>query len=245
MKRTVLYLLILAAVAARSQDIQFPLKASPNKKYLVDQSGTPVFLNGCAVWRLPYAVTYDEAKFFLLDRKAKKFNAVVIEVSPDVRLFKNNPDMMPYGANAFHDYDVTKPNEAYFRHVDSLLELCNDLNMAVLVAPLYLGCCHDGWLEIIQQYKDGEKKCRQYGEWFANRYKHLPNLIWLSGGDHNPVPESIAFAEGVASVDTTHLHTFHAHPGKSSGERFQGSPWHTLSAAYTYFPALETDTAWQ
>ena len=55
----------------------------------------------------------------------------------------------------------------------------------------------------------------------------------------------MAFTEGIASIDTTHLHTFHAHPGKSSGERFQGSKWQTLSAAYTYFPAMEKDTTWQ
>jgi len=67
----------------------------------------------------------------------------------------------------------------------------------------------------------------------------------VSGGDHNPDAGAIAFAEGIAAVDTAHLHTFHAHPGKSSAERFKGARWHTLSAAYTYFPAMETDTAWQ
>lgn len=70
------------------------------------------------------------------------------------------------------------------------------MNFAVFVAPLYLGCCHDGWLEIIQQYPDGVKKSREYGQWFANRYKHLPNLVWISGGDHNAVLEAFAFAEG-------------------------------------------------
>src|SRR5262245_39414424 len=114
MNRIPLCLLILAAATARSQDIHFPLKSSPNKKYLVDQSGTPVFLNGCCAWRLPYAVSYEEAKFFLLDRKAKKFNAVLIEVSADVDVLKKNADTMPFGANAFQDNDVTKPNEVYF-----------------------------------------------------------------------------------------------------------------------------------
>jgi Protein of unknown function (DUF4038)/Putative collagen-binding domain of a collagenase len=245
MRYVFLPLLLQAITAVNAQTISFPLKANADKKYLVDQSGKPVFLNGCASWHLSFAVSYNEAKQFLLDRKAKNFNTLMVQIIPYSRQFINDSKKTPVGIPAFTDDDISQPNEAFFIHVDSLLELCNQLNMAVLIAPLYLGCCRDGWLEIIQQYKNAEQKCRQYGQWFANRYKHLPNLIWLSGGDHNPVPESIAFAEGIASVDTTHLHTFHAHPGKSSGERFRGAKWHTLSAAYTYFPAMEKDTTWQ
>jgi len=238
-------LISLLAIVGNAQVVSFPLKASADKKYLVDQSGDPFFLNGCSTWYLPYALNYDDAKQFLLKTRSKSFNTVMIHIIPFSRQMKNQKDQSTVGIPAFTDDDVNKPNEAFFAHLDSLLKLCNQLNMAVLIAPLYLGCCQDGWLETIQQYDNPEEKCRQYGEWFARRYKHFPNLIWLSGGDHNPVPASIAFAEGIASVDTTHLHTFHAHPGKSSGERFQGYKWHTLSAAYTYFPALEKDTAWQ
>ena len=242
--RTILFLLLMAA-KIHAQTIQFPVKASNNKKYLADQAGKPVFLNGCASWRLTYALTFQEARQYLKDRKAKGFNAVMIHITPDIELLKDINTNMSYRPNAFFDRDISKPNEQFFSHFDSVLNLCNEMNMAVFVAPLYLGCCKDGWLEIIQQYPDGEKKCREYGQWFANRYKHFPNLIWVSGGDHNAVPESIAFAEGIASVDTSHLHTSHAHPGKSSAERFPGKKWHTLSSAYTYFPAMETDTNWQ
>ncbi len=244
MKITLTAFFVFVTIASFCQ-IKFPIKASDDKKYLVDQAGTPFFLNGCSLWRMPYAISYEEVKFLLEDRKKNNFNAIEIMISPDVVPYSINPDTMPVGANAFFDNDINKPNERYFKHVDSVLKLCNEMNIAVVLAPLYLGCCKDGWLEIIQQYKDGEAKCREYGKWFAKRYKHLPNLIWLNGGDHNPVPESIAFGEGVASVDTTHLHTSHAHPGKSSAERLKGVQWQTLSSAYTYFPAMETDTAWQ
>ena len=244
MKKFILFIFLFPGLL-QAQEIKFPLRASANKKYIVDQSGQAVFLNGSSVWRLPFAISYDDAKNFLLGLKAKKFNAIAIQVAANSKSFVNETNGLTWGEVAFDDDDVTKPNEKYFRHLDSLLELCNQLNIAVLAAPLFLGCCGDDWLEVIQQYKDGVAKCRKYGEWFAQRYKHLPNIIWLSGGDHNPVPESIALAEGIASVDTTHLHTYHAHPGKSSGERFQGAKWHTLSSAYTYFPAMEMDTIWQ
>ena len=223
-----------------AQEIALPIKASADKKYLVDQNNTPVFLNGCSSWQLAFALSYDEAKTYLLDRKAKKFNALLVHIVPA----RNNEGRQKFGPAFFND-DLDKPNEAFFQHLDSLIELCNQLNIIVFIAPMYLSCCNDGWLEIVQQYKDGEAKCRRYGAWFANRYKKYPNIVWLSGGDHNPVPEAMAFTEGIVSVDTTHLHTFHAHPGKSTGEIFKGEKWQTLSACYTYFPAMERDTAWQ
>jgi len=245
MKYFFLLLLFAAPFTIHAQTISFPLQASADKKYLIDQSGNPVFLNGCASWHLPFTLNYADAKKFLLNRKSRNFNTIMIHIVPYSKQLITGTEKTPVGIPAFTDEDISKPNEAFFTHLDSLLELCNQLNMAVMIAPLYLGCCQDGWLEIIQQYKNSEEKCRQYGVWFAKRYKHLPNLIWLSGGDHNPVPESIACAEGIAAVDASHLHTFHAHPGKSSGERFQGIKWHTLSSAYTYFPAMEKDTSWQ
>jgi len=243
--KPLVFFLFQMLVLNLSAQINFPLKASQDTKYLVDQNDRPVFLNGCASWRLPYALSYADAKKFLIDRKAKKFNAVLVQVTPDAKAFNNHPERMPLGVDAFENNDLSKPNAKYFLHLDSLLTLCEEMNIAVLIAPMYLGCCGDGWLEIIQKYNNSTEICRQYGQWFANKYKNYKNLIWVSGGDHNAVPESIAFAEGIASVDTTHLHTFHAHPGKSSADRFRGSKWHTLSAAYTYFPAMEKDTAWQ
>ena len=159
-------LLILITTGSFAQDIAFPLKASSNQKYLVDQKNTPVFLNGCASWRLPFDVTYKEAKAYVLDRKSKKFNAVLIHITPGLPMYARSP-------KAFTDNDVNKPNEEFFKHLDSLVEMCGQLNMAVMMAPLYLGCCHDGWLEVIQQYKEGESKCRQYGQWISNRYKKI------------------------------------------------------------------------
>jgi len=241
MKHLWLFVILIVAIQiCKAQNIALPIKASADKKYLVDENNHPVFLNGCSSWALAFALSYKEAQAYLQDRKAKKFNAILIQVTPA----RNNEKWQKYGP-AFIDDDLDKPNEVFFQHLDSIIDLCNQLQIIVFIAPMYLSCCNDGWLEIIQQYKDGEAKCKRYGEWFANRYKKYPNIVWLSGGDHNPVPEALAFTEGIASVDTTHLHTFHAHPGKSSGELFRGAKWQTLSACYTYFPAMEKDTAWQ
>ncbi|MEP7141415.1 MAG: DUF4038 domain-containing protein [Ferruginibacter sp.] len=234
----ILFLLFFVSAQAKSQYISFPLKASSNKKYLMGQDDKPVFLKGCAAWRLGYNVTYDEAKKFLADRKSKNFNALIIEISPDNGA--NNRGNAPnvYGEYCFVNKDISKPNEKFFAHCDSILQLCSDMNFAVVLFPLYLGCCNDGWLEILREAPNTPGKCGEYGKWVASRYRHLPNITWASGGDHNETPESIAFAEGIASVDTIHLHTYHTNPAYTSTERLPDAKWLTLSCIYTYFPEM-------
>lgn len=236
-KKLTLLLFIFSEIAA--QPVSFPLKASENKKYLVDQKNKPVFLNGTATWRLSYAVTYTEAKEYLADRKAKGYNSLIIEITPDLgsEAYGNQPNL--YGEYTFIDTDVSKPNEKFFAHVDSILQLCNDYNFAVLLAPLYLGCCHDGWIEILEKQPNTIEKCRWYGKWVAQRYQSLPNIIWISGGDRNETPHSIAFAEGIASVDSVKLHSYHTGPGFTSSERLPDAPWLTMSCTYTYYPAMD------
>jgi hypothetical protein len=238
-KKMLLFILIWSKVNA--QPIFFPLKSSANKKFLVDQKNNPVFLHGTASWRLGYNVSYTEAKNYLADRKTKGFNTMIIEITPDLGgnqpSYGNQPNL--YGEYIFADADVSKPNEKFFTHVDSILQLCNDMNFAVLLFPLYLGCCEDGWIEILQKQPNTVEKCREYGKWIAHRYRSLPNIIWVSGGDHNETSESIAFAEGIASADSVHLQSYHTGPGHTSTERLPGAKWLTLSCTYTYYPAMD------
>jgi Protein of unknown function (DUF4038)/Putative collagen-binding domain of a collagenase len=178
-----LIVFLLFAIQASAQTIHFPLKASDNKKYIVDQENKPVFLNGCASWRLGYAVTYAAAKKYLTDRKAKGYNTLIVEISPDMPGANKGNVPNVYGDSIFHNADVSLPNEKFFSHTDSILKLCADMNFAVLLSPLYLGCCKDGWVEIIQQQPNTVQKCYDYGKWVATRYNHLSNIIWMSGGD--------------------------------------------------------------
>lgn len=233
-------LFLCAHLMVKGQSISFPLKASSNKKFLVDQNEKPVYLKGCAAWRLTYNVSYAAAKKFLEDRKAKNFNALIIEITPDIDMGKRGDAANVNGEHCFINKDVSKPNERFFAHADSIIQLCSDMNFAVMLFPLYLGCCQDAWLEYLRENNTPEQ-CRTYGVWSANRYKHFKNIIWGSGGDHNETPESIAFAEGVASVDTTHLHIYHTNPAYTSTERLPDAKWLTLSAVYTYFPEMNVD----
>jgi len=233
------HLFVLVWAAGICQPITFPLKSSENKKYIVDANNNPVFLTGCASWRLGYNVSIKEVRQFLEDRKSKKFNSLLVQISPDFDGGGNVPNV--YGERIFHDADVSKPNEKFFTHVDSVLQVCYDMNFVVVLFPLYLGCCHDGWLEILRQQPNNIQKIYDYGKWVTNRYKKFPNIIWASGGDHHETTESMAFAKGVYETDQTHLHLYHTGPGSTSTERLRDAKWLTLSATYTYFPAMDNN----
>ncbi|MES1218189.1 MAG: DUF4038 domain-containing protein [Bacteroidota bacterium] len=234
-------LLLLFSFTVHAQHISFPLKASSNRHYIVDQQNNPFFLKGCASWRLGYNVSYADVKSFLEERKKKGFNSLIVEITPDNG--SNNGGNVPdlYGEYCFIDKDISRPNEKFFSHVDSVLQLCSEQNFVVLLFPLYLGCCRDGWLEILQAQPNSVQKCNDYGKWIANRYKHFKNIIWASGGDHNETPESIAFAEGIAEIDTSHLHTYHGNPAFTSVERLPNAKWLTLSCIFTYFPDMNIE----
>jgi hypothetical protein len=236
MKRLLLLLAFLAHLQSHAQGIAYPLKASADHRFITDQLGRPVFLKGCAAWRLGYNVSMKDVGRFLQDRKLRGFNALIIEITPDGGT-GNRGDMPDVnGEHCFIGRDLAKPNEKFFLHVDSVLNSCRQMNMTVMLSPLYLGCCTDGWLEMLRETPNDTAKCRAYGAWVARRYRHLPNIIWVSGGDHNETPESIAFAEGLASEDTSHLHTYHPNPAYTSTERLPNATWLNLSCIYTYFP---------
>lgn len=237
MRSLSLFLFSVFLTQVHAQRISYPLMASSNRKYIVDVNSNPVFLKGCASWRIGYNVSVKEARTFLEDRKAKDFNAVIVQISPDSESGGDVPNI--YGDHLFTGRDVSKPNENFFLHVDSLLQLCQEMNFAVILFPLYTGCCKDGWLEILQQKPNDLQKIFAYGKWVGNRYKKFSNIIWASGGDHNETPESLALAVGINEGDNTHLHMFHTWPGNTSIQRLPGAKWLSLSAAYTYFPAMD------
>src|SRR5438552_3769938 len=58
----------------------YPLAASPDGRYLVDQDGTPFFMIGDSAQSAIVNLTYSEAQAYLNDRAGKGFNTVNINL---------------------------------------------------------------------------------------------------------------------------------------------------------------------
>ncbi len=81
---------------------------------------------------------------------------------------------------------------------------------------------------------------RQYGEWYGNRYKDFPNVMYLLGGTRNPNSEIFDkindLTEGLKTSDPHHLITYHAGHEYSSTDIWDPAiySWLDFNATYAY-----------
>jgi len=223
--------------AAFGGSTAFPLRVSSDGRFLLDRNGIPFFINGDTPWSLTHNLTYEEAVRYIEDRERKGINALILSI-PDAYgpdgTHLDPPDR--YGNYPFLDRDLTRPVEAYWLHVDRVLDKCRDAGMLVLFFPAYLGCCEDGYLKLLQD--NGAEKALAYGRWIGTRYRRFPNLLWVHGGDRkaDDVQELVqAVKDGISEIGSGQLQTVHWAPETDPWSPF-GENWTDLYSAYTYGP---------
>jgi hypothetical protein len=203
---------------------------SANKRYILKE-GKPFVWVGDTAWELFHRLDREEATFYLGKRAVQGFTIIQAVALAEMDGI-NKPNT--YGEKPLIDNDPTKPNEAYFKHVDFIIDKANELGLNIGLLPTWGDkVFKDKWgtgPEILD-----EKNAKIYGKWIANRYKNRTNIIWVMGGDRNPRPgttdEAIwnAMAAGVVEGlggNDKGLLTFHPQPNKEgSSEWFHDEAW--------------------
>lgn len=232
-----------ASAALAAAQPAYPLKASANRRYLVDQNDVPVLLNGDTPWSLVAEVSREDAELYLLDRAARGVNSIIVN-NPEPYYCTGcfNDSLNPknyYGDAPFTEPGrLSSPNEAYFESSDWVIQRAGDLGIQVVLDPAYIGSSVDGFWNQIRDDNTVED-CRAYGEWYGTRYRGFPNVIYLLGGDRDPNDEVRdkldAMAQGLRAADPSHLITFHAASESSSTDAWDPVPqWLELNATYVY-----------
>jgi hypothetical protein len=209
----------------------------------------PVLLHGDTAWSLIGELTQEEAKQYLDDCAAREFNSLIVTLV-DGHYISNPPNNANGVAPFTTPGKFSTPNEAYFQHADWVIQEAAARGIQILLAPVYLGCCNDGWFQEVRD-NNSEQDMRAFGVWVGNRYKNMPNLIFHWGNDVFPeqfpqVREKIrAMAEGLRSVDGVHLTTYHGHPEASAHDvwNFTQESWLDFNATYTYQPVWQKSQA--
>jgi len=178
------------ALATRaSKPPLFPLKLSENKRYLVDQKGTPFLIVADSPQGIMGRLTEQEAESYFADREAHGFNALGwIDIACAGRDYPTNtlaatPDgIRPFaaflsGGSDYTFYDLSKPNEAYFARLDHILQLATKHHFAVFVDPMETA----GWLPTLR--RNGMKAAYEYGLFLGRRYGNFANVLWINGND--------------------------------------------------------------
>ncbi|BAV34006.1 hypothetical protein SCL_1703 [Sulfuricaulis limicola] len=215
----------------------YPLKLSPNGLHLVDQTNQPFFMNGDSAWSLISQLSQADADAYLSDRAQKGFNLVLVNLI-EHKFATNAPanlaGQVPFAAAG----DFSAPVEAYFAHADWVIKKAAEKGIVVLLAPIYLGydCGSEGWCSDVKS--SSLATMRSYGRYVGNRYKNFPNIIWLIGGDADPVANGVAaklreFVAGVREVDTGHLMTAHNARNQAAMDVWTTDSWLDINNIYT------------
>jgi chitodextrinase len=214
----------------------YPLRLSDNGRYVIDQQARPFFMSGDAAWSLIAQLANPDADAYLGDRAAKGYNAALVSLIE--HRFASYAPADIYGDAPFTGATFSTPNEAYFAHADWIIGKAAEKGIVVLLAPLYLGgaCNSEGWCSEVRA--SSTATMRAWGRYVGNRYKSFPNVVWVIGGDTDPVQEGIAskireFVAGIRDYDTVHLITAHNALGESAMDVWATDSWLTLNDIYT------------
>ncbi len=226
--------------------IQFPLAVSPNGRFLQTAGGAPFFLLADTAWDLAINMTLAQVDTYLADRRARGFNALVLEV-PEHKFTINTAPANVNGDGPFNTPgDFSTPNSAYWSHVDSVFAKIAAAGFANLIAPAYLGYAAglEGWYAN-GMTSSGATKMQNYGAFFSARYAALTNLVWVVGGDYTPPESAIisALLTGLRSTGPTRLTT--AHWNGSGGDYFASTlqpdspnPNWDIQTVYSWTPEI-------
>jgi hypothetical protein len=210
----------------------FPLKASADGRYLVDQRNQPFFYHADTAWQLGKRLRISEVLEYLDDVKRRGFTA--IQMMP---FWKGDPPLANADGVIPFDPpdDILRPVEAYWRSVDRIVEEAAGRGLVVGMAPLWIrwgGKDPFGW-----RYQLTSSNARSYGRFLAQRYRHFRNILWILGGDANPIERTRAIAEialGIREYAPEQLITVHNKEEYASAAFFDTAPWLGINFAYTY-----------
>lgn len=201
-----------------------PLRVSRNHRFLVHADGTPFFYLADTAWELIHRLNRSQTVRYLEDRRAKGFTVIqtVILAEYDGLHQPNAEGQTPL----LHD-DPEHPNEAYFRHVDFVLEQARRNGLYIGLLPTWGDKVDKMWGMGPVVFTPANAYA--YGLFLGRRYRRAPNLIWILGGDR-PAGKTLAvwnaMARGLRDGDGgAHLITYHPMGGHSSSEWFQSSAW--------------------
>jgi hypothetical protein len=217
------------------------LKVSKNGQYLVDQKGEPFLVVGDSPWSIIVQLDEKDRETYLEDRQRRGFNSIIVNLlehkfctsAPRTRL-----GLAPFNTPG----DFSTPNQAYFDFAHQVIERAGEHGMVVWLAPNYLGYGggDEGFFREIKA--GGREKLRAYGRFVGSRFKDLPNIVWMLGGDYTPEgPDQWVvneLASAIREEDPAHLMTAHHSPESSAAAAFGEQEWLAVNNFYGYEKTL-------
>src|SRR6478672_3124248 len=161
------------------------IEVTANGHYLQYEDGTPFFWLGDTGWELFHRLNLEEINRYLDNRSSKGFTVIQAVLLAEFNgLHKANQ----YGQLPLQNDDPTKPNEAYFKFVDTVVKLAASKNLIMGLLPTWGDKVTKLWGEGPVIFDS--LNAYQYGLFLGKRYGNNPLVIWILGGDRPPYNDS-------------------------------------------------------
>ena len=201
----------------------FPVKISENGRYITDQNGRPVFWLGTTQWQIFREYNLDEARVTIEKVKDKGFIFI------QAMLMGVGDGTVPniYGEKPWINDDPLTPNEAYFLHVDSVIQVARD-NDIIFSITMY----HQRYRNCITL-----ENARAWAKWISSRYRDVPNIVWSMTPEAREefVPILRELAAGLKEGDGgSHIITFKPDPAPYSSSFIHQESWLDYNSMQTW-----------
>ena len=201
------------------------LKISADHRYLLTSDDKPFFWLGDTAWELFHRLSMEEAEKYLENRAAKGFTVIQAVILAELDGL-NTPNF--YGNRPLEGNDPGRPVEAYFRHVDRIVDKANALGLTMALLPTWGDKWNKKWGVGPEIFTPSN--ARVFGKFLGNRYRSK-NLVWVLGGDRNCEEEedyiiNRELAKGLREGDGgRNLISYHPQGGSSSSDFFREADW--------------------
>ena len=229
-KLLIAFIIILMTGPVLAQQNGQNLQVSQNGHYLQYGDGRPFFWLGDTAWELFHRLRLEEIVQYLDNRESKGFNVVQAVIITELDGVKS---ANRYGDLPIIDGDPDRPNEDYFKLVDTVVALAAKRGMVMALLPAWgdkFTLKYGGTGPVIFNPDNAYR----YGKYLGQRYDRFNNIVWVLGGDRPPQddtedwkPVYSALAKGIDDgAGKPSLKTFH--PGGyvwESSVYLHGQPW--------------------
>ena len=168
MKKLILFVFALFFIASFTNAQSYTV--SENKHYIL-KGGKPFVWVGDTAWELFHKLDREEATFYLGKRAAQGFTVIQ---AVDLAEMEGINVPNAYGEKTLINSDPTKPNEAYYKHVDFIIDKAAELGLTIGLLPTWGDkVFNDRWGAGPEIFNETNAKI--YGKWIGKRYKNRKN----------------------------------------------------------------------
>jgi len=143
----------------------FPIKPSADGLYLVHQEDRPYFYHADTAWTVAKKLKLEEVSEYLDDREARGSTAIHVHAfSKEQGPLADREGREPFSPPG----DIRKPNEAYRRGLDRIIEAARSRGMLVSLSAIWIrwgGRDREGW-----RHNLTDENARDYGRFLDRRF---------------------------------------------------------------------------